>query len=73
MTYRGHVKHGVIVLNPPAQLPEGTEVEVRTREQLSAQATWAQADPFDHEAHVAGSVAAATNLLPPEDFSDWEK
>ena len=29
MTYRGRIKNGVIVLDPPALLPEGTEVEVR--------------------------------------------
>jgi hypothetical protein len=28
MTYRGHVSNGVIVLDDPAALPEGTEVRV---------------------------------------------
>lgn len=28
MTYRGRVKNGVIVLDPPACLPEGEQVEV---------------------------------------------
>lgn len=28
MTYRGRVKNGVVVLDPPASLPEGAEVEV---------------------------------------------
>lgn len=28
MTYRGHVKNGQIVLDEPAPLPEGTEVNV---------------------------------------------
>ncbi|MGD0387350.1 MAG: hypothetical protein ABSC42_00215 [Tepidisphaeraceae bacterium] len=42
MTYRGHVKQGVIVLDPPAQLPEGAEVEVRPSGQISAEATWAE-------------------------------
>ncbi len=28
MTYRGRVKDGVIVLDPPAALPEGAEVDV---------------------------------------------
>ena len=28
MTYRGRVKSGVAVLDEPAELPEGTEVEV---------------------------------------------
>jgi hypothetical protein len=30
MTYRGRVKNGVIVLDPPVTLPEGCEVEVET-------------------------------------------
>lgn len=41
MTYRGLVIKGVIVLDPPAQLPEGVEVEVHTSEKASADATWA--------------------------------
>jgi hypothetical protein len=28
MTYRGHVKNGAVVLDPPAALPEGAAVEV---------------------------------------------
>ncbi len=28
MTLRGHVKNGVIILDDPAQLPDGTEVRV---------------------------------------------
>jgi len=28
MTYKGHVKNGVVVLDDPAHLPEGAEVEV---------------------------------------------
>ena len=28
MTYKGRVKNGTIVLDPPAALPEGTEVRV---------------------------------------------
>jgi hypothetical protein len=28
VTYRGRVKNGVIVLDPPAALPEGCQVEV---------------------------------------------
>lgn len=28
MTYRGRVENGVIVLHPPASLPDGAEVEV---------------------------------------------
>ncbi|MDQ3439081.1 MAG: hypothetical protein M3478_01880 [Planctomycetota bacterium] len=28
MTYRGQIRNGAIVLDPPAQLPEGAAVEV---------------------------------------------
>jgi len=73
MTYRGHVKQGVIVLDHPAQLPEGTEVEVRAAGQASAEAAWGDVEPREDEALVSGSVAAATAVLPREDFSDWEK
>ncbi|HEX6985799.1 MAG TPA: hypothetical protein VF170_10490 [Planctomycetaceae bacterium] len=31
MTYRGHVKGGVVVLDDPVSLPEGSEVEVTLR------------------------------------------
>lgn len=34
MTYRGHVKDGVVVLDPPRALPEGAKVEVRLVESL---------------------------------------
>ncbi len=42
MTYRGHVKGGVIILDPPAHLPEGAAVEVRTAQESSANVTWAE-------------------------------
>lgn len=29
MTYRGRIKNGVVILDPPGALPEGAEVEVR--------------------------------------------
>lgn len=29
MTYRGRVRNGVVILDPPASLAEGCEVEVR--------------------------------------------
>ena len=32
MTYRGHVKNGTVVLDPPADLPDGAQVEVRLAE-----------------------------------------
>ncbi len=28
MTYRGRIEHGVVVLNPPVVIADGTEVEV---------------------------------------------
>lgn len=28
MTYRGHIENGVVVLDPPADLPDGVTVEV---------------------------------------------
>lgn len=33
MTYRGRIENGVIVLDPPADLPEGVTVEVRVVEE----------------------------------------
>ncbi len=73
MTYRGRVRQGVIVLDTPVQLPEGTEVEVRTSDQTSANGNWVGGDLQDDEALVSGSVAAAIAVLPAEDFRDWEK
>jgi hypothetical protein len=29
MTYRGHVQNGVVVLDEPAKLPDGTSVDVQ--------------------------------------------
>jgi len=43
MTHRGHVKNGVVVLDPPADLPEGAEVEVRLVERAAAAAAAAAA------------------------------
>jgi hypothetical protein len=42
MTYRGRVKNGVIVLDPPASLPEGAEVEVAPMSDESQPPTWAE-------------------------------
>ena len=42
MTYRGRVRNGVIVLDPPASLPEGAEVEVSPACQDSSGPTWAE-------------------------------
>ena len=35
MTYRGRVKNGVIVLDPPVSLPEGEEVEIISKSKTS--------------------------------------
>jgi hypothetical protein len=72
MTYRGHVRQGIIVLVPPAQLPEGTQVEVHAPEDKSSQATWPANRYEDDQALVSGSIAAAAQVLAQEDFSDWE-
>lgn len=40
MTYRGRVKNGVIVLDPPATLPEGVEVEVLPAQDDLSGPTW---------------------------------
>ena len=42
MTYRGRVKNGVIVLDPPAVLPEGAEVEVSPTSEDLSHPTWAE-------------------------------
>lgn len=42
MTYRGRVKNGVIVLDSPAILPEGAEVEVSPTAQDLSELTWAE-------------------------------
>ena len=42
MTYRGRVKNGVIVLDEPVDLPEGTEVEVHAPTNGSAEPTWSE-------------------------------
>lgn len=41
MTYRGRVKNGVIVLDPPATLPEGAEVHVAPADPEESGPTWA--------------------------------
>jgi hypothetical protein len=42
MTYSGLVKNGVIVLDPPAKLPEGSKVEVSPATDTAAEPTWAE-------------------------------
>jgi len=49
MIYRGRVKNGVIVLDPPGSLPEGAEVEVSAKE-------------ADNTSTIAGQEKSATTL-----------
>jgi hypothetical protein len=42
VTYRGKVKNGVIVLDAPASLPEGAEVEVSPTKTGQEPPTWAE-------------------------------
>ncbi len=42
MTYRGRMRNGVIVLEPPADLPEGTEVDVSPAAEGQEPPTWAE-------------------------------
>ncbi len=39
MTYKGHVENGVVVLEQPAALPEGTEVDVLPVEKPAREST----------------------------------
>ena len=42
MTYRGRVRNGVVVLENPAALPEGAEVEVTPTSEKDLPPTWAE-------------------------------
>jgi hypothetical protein len=42
MTYRGKVKNGVVVLDPPAVLPEGAEVQIISTNGEPLPPTWAE-------------------------------
>jgi hypothetical protein len=42
MTYRGHVKNGVVVLDEQISLPEGAEVEVSPKVAETQPPTWAE-------------------------------
>lgn len=39
MTYKGHVRNGVVVLDEPAELPDGQEVSVRPLRKKATKAT----------------------------------
>ena len=55
MTYHGKVRDGVIVLDPPVNLPEGSEVEVSPL-------------PANAEASIPGGADGPTLA---EIFKDW--
>jgi hypothetical protein len=42
MTYRGRIKNGVVVLDPPVNLPDGVEVDVSPTETETEPPTWAE-------------------------------
>jgi hypothetical protein len=62
MTYRGHIENGAVVLDEPAVLPEGAEVEVAIRGatpsdmDAGAGPTWAES--------LASVIGKAENLPP---------
>ncbi len=57
MTYRGRVKNGIIVLDPPATLPEGEEVLVNIVAADLPGRTWAE---------VFGDVIGSVKDGPPD-------
>jgi hypothetical protein len=61
MTYRGHVANGVIVLDPPAQLPEGAEVEVSL-----AEPPLAEEKPAASRKSIEEEIAEIVADIPPE-------
>jgi len=63
MTYRGHVKKGVVILDTPGGLPEGAEVEVRLVE-LMADEPAVQEGPSLYERLKA--VVGRAKGLPPD-------
>lgn len=59
MPYRGHIHNGVVVLDEPSSLPEGTEVSI---------------DPVVSPAErVMGLAAQVYEGLPPEDIAEVER
>jgi hypothetical protein len=59
MTYRGHIQNGVVVLDEPVTLPEGSTVFVES-ESMRNEALEVQA-------------AFLASLFPPEDLEDIEQ
>jgi len=65
MTYRGHVKNGVVLLDDAVSLPEGAVVRVELIDDLS-QAPNEEEGPTLYE-RLAGVIGQATGL--PQDAS----
>jgi hypothetical protein len=66
MTYRGRVKNGVVVLDDPSALPDGTEVSVRPLKGRGARAKGGRGIPTLYER--LRNVVGIVDDLPP-DFS----
>ena len=64
MTYRGHVKNGVVVLDQSAELPEGMPVEVTPLGRSNVAASQAEAMPtlYERLKDVIGTVEGPPDL-----------
>jgi hypothetical protein len=56
MTYRGRVKNGVIVFDPPVALPEGSQVTVETLPDQGGPAAPSMPTLAERYAAIIGSV-----------------
>jgi hypothetical protein len=65
MTYRGHFENGVVVLDEPANLPEGAAVRVQLVAEHESQKT--QGEQGSHLQHYQSIVGAIDDL--PRDFA----
>ena len=65
MTYRGHVEKGAIVLDEPAQLPDGALVTIQL---ASAQPGGSATRAFSLADHYRSFIGAVDDL--PEDWSE---
>jgi hypothetical protein len=82
MSYPGRVKDGVVILDPPTELPDGTRVRVQPVAEDMAGATGdtgprpaqPQPDPIDSSAYWRspsfGELAAEQNVQIPTTFED---
>lgn len=70
MTCRGHVKNGVIVLDEPAELPDGTKVEVRPVVDSSVEREASDEAPTLYE-RLEPVIGKAKNM-PPDAATNYE-